>query len=187
MKLLRLMLLGLIANLSLAGAAAAADNCRLYVGDDYLFLEGPCVEDCLDEDDTGHEDLGDLGELNPCPIGGTGLGVPWTPSGDSPGTVCSNNQQCASGECSSSCLFDTLNPANLKGCCSQKRNEDCLQPNNCQSMNCDRPNLNTPGKCRDNPITGGDNRPLYSVCRTHRDCASGNCRSQSSGGRKCVP
>lgn len=186
MKLLRVLLLGLIATLSLP-AGATADNCRLYAGDDYLILEGSCVRDCLDEDGYGHEDLGDVGEVDPCPVGRTNIGTVWTPSGDSPGTICNNNQQCASGECSADCLYDTFNPANLKGCCSQKSGEDCLQPNNCQSMTCDRPNPPRPGKCRNNPTTGGDNRPDYSVCRNHRDCASGNCRSQSGGGRKCVP
>lgn len=169
----------------LVSAAPQDEPCIIVDGEDYLYIEGRCAKDCLEgppASGIGIEDPVDL-----CPIGNGPTSTTWNPSGRAPGTACDENYECASAECSSNCLWDSVNPETQKGCCSNKREEQCLQPDNCQSMTCDRPNPARPGKCKNNPSTGGDNRINGSACSNHRDCQSGKCRTQGSTGRKCVP
>lgn len=183
-----LFILTFAASLVLTGNSAVADDCRLIVGENYLYVEGFCAKDCLEEEPPTPGGLAEPGEGGLCPVGGGGgLGHPWNPNGRLPGVACDFNSECASAECSSACLWDTLDPAEVKGCCSQTKDQECLEDGNCQSNVCRRDG-SRPGKCRKNPTTGGDNRPDGSVCSNHRDCKSNKCRTDASGStRKCVP
>ena len=89
-----------------------------------------------------------------------------------PGSCCTANNQCWSGECGC-----PLGGGKKDRCCHLDDNSQCNSNGECQSDNC------VNGRCVNNPITGKDNRPNGAACSVNRDCLSNRCAISTNGYR----